>query len=131
MEATFKQNQLEILKYTDDEKMVVYGVVLKPTEPDYHGDIMTEDDIMWSAHSYIQYMNVGIDHDTYAEAHVVESYLAPIDLVIGENKVPKGSWIVGMKVTSMDFWLKIKTGVYNAFSAGGYGERQTIQADND
>jgi DNA adenine methylase len=116
-----------IKEMQNEEKRVVYGVVLKPNVPDFQGDVMNEDDVMWSAHNFLMfYRQAGIEHEQEASAVLVESFLCPMDMNFEDREVPKGSWIVGMKILSDDLWLKIKTGYYAAFSAGGYGVREDL-----
>ncbi len=120
------QKQAEIISVDKaGEKFLVYGIVLKPDVADAHGDIMTKDDIMESAHQYMRkYRFMGEHHEEFAEAVPVESFVAPQDLKMGNKTVPAGSWVVGVKVLSVELWEKIKTKQVNAFSAGGYAYRQ-------
>jgi hypothetical protein len=66
------------------------------------------------------------------DARVVENYLAPQDLTFKlkgkEEKVKKGSWIIGVKVYDSDTWQRCKTGEYTGFSIGGYGLRREVSA---
>lgn len=131
IEKDKKEVQIKILKQSDVQdnmqKRLVYGIVLKPETPDFQGDSMGEDDIMFSAHNFmLYYRNAGEMHENFADASLVESYLAPVDFELNGNKVTKGSWIVAFKITSEDLWMKILSGVYTAFSAGGYGVRKPI-----
>jgi hypothetical protein len=125
------ENTFEIFKQDDvanvEAKRLVYGIVLKPNIPDAHGDIMTEDDIMWSAHNYMMnFQYVGEQHQDFADAAVVESYIAPIEFTLNGRIVPKGAWVVAIKIVSDDLWMKIISGVYTAFSTGGIGMVQEL-----
>lgn len=131
IEKDKKQVLIKILKQSDVQdniqKRLVYGVVLKPETPDFQGDTMAEDDIMFSAHNFLLYYRIaGEQHENYADADLVESYLAPVDFELNGTKVTKGSWIVAFKISSDDLWMKILSGVYTAFSAGGYGIRTPV-----
>ena len=119
-----KAVSIQVLK-ADDTKKIIYGIVLKPDIADAHGDIMEAVEVEKSAHNYLMfYRNAGVDHSDQAEAKIVESYIAPSDLVLQGRAVAKGSWVVAMKVFDENLWLRVKQGDYNAFSAGGYAKRE-------
>lgn len=116
MEAVFKSS--------DDDKRLVYGVVLEPDSFDLHEDLLSFDTIEKAAHNYlITSRVVGDNHLTKAEAEVVESFLAPVDYTLGEELVRKGSWVMVVKVHDDDLWQGIKKGEYTGFSIGGVGRR--------
>lgn len=116
MEAVFKS--------TNDEKRLVYGVVLEPDTFDLHEDLMSFDTIEMASHTYLEKSRlVGEQHETAAEAVVVESFLAPVDYMMGEQQVKKGSWVMVVKVYSDGLWADIKKGAYTGFSIGGVGRR--------
>ena len=125
-EKKSKGKSIEILK-ADDQKRIIYGIVLKPDVPDSQDDIMTEDEITKSAHNYLMfYRNTGVQHEDYADAQIVESYVTPDDMIVNERYVAKGTWIVAMKIFSDILWTKVKQGDYNAFSAGGYARKEAM-----
>lgn len=112
----------------DNEKRIVYGVVLAPNEVDLQGDWMTLDEIEKAAHFYMMNSRtIGKNHEKQTVAVPVESYLAPIDFEsdgqYGGQEVKKGSWILGVKVQNDEDWEKIKSGEFTGFSVGGLGVR--------
>jgi uracil-DNA glycosylase len=118
-----------ILK-SDDDRRMVYGVVLEPGTVDLQGDVLALDTIESAAHKYlIQHRTVGDSHSQLAGAEVVESYLAPADLELGGQIISQGSWVMGVHVTDDHLWLAVKAGEYTGFSIGGTGERKEITVD--
>ena len=110
-----------------DEKQIVLGIVLVPDKKDAHGDTMTTEDIEQTAHNYlVQARTIGLMHKVKAPAVLVESFIAPVDMQIGDKKVNKGSWLVAVKVLDSQLWNDIKSGVFKAFSVGGWGKRRKI-----
>lgn len=112
-------------------KQIVYGVALVPGVADMQGDVMTQDDIEAAAHGYLGTSRViGSEHGAPIEAHPVESYIAPQDLTFdgpqGRTSVPKGSWILGVKITDPGQWARVLSEDYNAFSVGGFGLREDL-----
>jgi hypothetical protein len=59
---------------------------------------------------------------------VVENYLAPVDMVVGEAKVLKGSWLLGLRVLDDELWAAAKDGKLGAFSIGGSARRVEVEA---
>ena len=105
----------------DDEKQLVYGVVLEPETVDAQDDIYSEEEIEEAAHAYLLEPNTGLQHKEMIndQAKVVESYIAPIDM----EGIKKGSWVMVMKIYSDDLWKEIKDGVVTGYSIGGTAVR--------
>jgi 8-oxo-dGTP pyrophosphatase MutT (NUDIX family) len=120
----------------DNEKQLVYGVILSPDEVDSQEDWMQAEDIEKAAHSYlINSRVVGSQHTRPTNAEVVESYIAPQDFETtdgqyGPQKVKKGSWVLGVKVNDKAEWAKVKNGEYTGFSVGGFGLRDPSTSAN-
>jgi hypothetical protein len=119
-----KNLDVEIAK-ADEEKRVVYGIVLEPETVDLQGDRLSVDTIETAAHDFlVQSRAVGDMHSGLADAEVVESYLAPSDGEMGGQSYSAGTWIMAVKVRSDDLWEMVKSGDYSGFSIGGIGERR-------
>jgi hypothetical protein len=111
----------------DDEKRIVYGIVLEPHSTDLQGDTLTVDTIEVAAHKYLTASRVvGDGHSRKAEAEVVESYIAPADVELGGQTITKGTWIMGVHILKDELWDSVKAGNYTGFSIGGTGERKKI-----
>ena len=103
----------------NDEKRIVYGPVLIPGEPDHDGDVVSTDKIEQVAHDFAEkYGNVDLMHSLNNVGKMVETYLSPMDLTFGEITVPKGSWMMGVRVTDEESWA-VKSGKLNGFSIMG------------
>ena len=115
---------MQILKTSMKHNTVTF-VALTPDEVDRNGDIISEDEIIKTAHEFMSNLNtksVNIDHKEgtdikKSEAFFVESYVLPVDLVIASETIVKGSWLVGIKfsdgmferVLAWDFvWISIE-----------------------
>lgn len=109
----------------NDEKQLVYGIVLEPETVDAQGDIMARDEIENTAHIYLKRSRiVGNNHLMKADASVVQSYIAPTNFSLNGEQVIKGSWVLVVKIEDGELWKQVKAGQYNAFSIGGYGKRE-------
>uniref|UniRef100_A0A6M3KW73 Putative peptidase n=1 Tax=viral metagenome TaxID=1070528 RepID=A0A6M3KW73_9ZZZZ len=119
----------------DEDRHLIYGVVLEPELEDAQGDIISPEEIEKSAHDFaLDYFDqqsvMGEMHKKIAtDVFVVESYVAPEDFAISGDKVAKGSWVVVSKVMNNRMWKKIKKGEYTGYSIGGAGVRTPIKED--
>lgn len=113
----------------DQEKQIVYSIVLEPDVEDTQGDMVSAEDIEQAAHFYLKEARVvGRAHRTKAlKAAPVESYIAPVDFEMespsGLQKIKKGTWVLGIHIPDSGDWAKVKDGTYEAFSMGGFGLR--------
>ena len=120
--------QVPIAK-ADQEKRLVYGVVMEPGTTDTQGDVLSAETIEAACHDFMrryrqQVAKLGLGHRREARAvHIAESYLAPAEITIGEQTAKAGSWILVSKVQDDRLWEAIKSGQYTGYSMGGYGVR--------
>ena len=107
------------------EKRLVTGVVAEPESVDTHGDVIDPDTIQQAAHNFLIRSRVaGEQHETQAPASVVESFIAPDEMTIGDETVKKDAWIIVMKVHEDEFWQRVKSGDFTGFSLGGFARRE-------
>lgn len=128
------QKQVLIAKI-DDAKRIVIGVVYQPDTPDTHDDQMDADEIEKAAHQFMKNQhtyNIDKQHDLQADkGFVVESYIAPCDMDLGDQTIIKGSWVAGVKVTDEDTWDSIQKGEITGFSMWGVGKREEIEEEEE
>lgn len=103
--------------WKDEEKRIVYGPVLVPDIADSDGDTVSVAKIEAVAHKFMEeYRLMEHMHTLKSVARPVESYLAPMDLVLGDANIPKGSWIVGAKIQDDKAWEEVRKGDLTGFS---------------
>lgn len=128
------QKQVQIAKI-DDDKWIVKGVVYQPDVADAHDDQMDEVEIEKAAHLFMEKQhtyNIDKQHDLEADkGFVIESYIAPCDMTLGEQQIAKGSWVAAVKVTDDDTWEAIKKGEITGFSMWGVGKREEIEEEEE
>ncbi|MDA2113237.1 XkdF-like putative serine protease domain-containing protein [Bacillus cereus] len=119
---TFKKD-IQLLTKTDDPKKLVYGVVYEPGVEDAHKDFMTAEEIEKAAHEFLKdSRDIDKQHDFVPGAgELVESYIAPDDLVINGQTITKGSWIIATKATD-EVWEQIQNGDITGYSMAGIAE---------
>jgi len=114
-----------ISKSDDDDERIVVGIVYEPDEEDTQGDYATAEEIRLAAYSFME------NGQTYHVMHkgvavdigVLESYLAPVAFLMGEETVKKGTWMLTSRIPDADMWADIKSGELAGYSMGGTGDR--------
>lgn len=122
----------------DVDHQVVYGVVLEPESVDAEGDIVSAEEIEQAAHGFLKTSReIKFRHkDTLYSASVVESFIAPADMLFeggpnGDQLVIKGSWVLGVYISDPEIWAMVKTKELNAFSVGGRAYRKPVDSDEE
>ena len=116
-----------ISKSMDDEQKLLYGIVYEPDVADHSGDAMTAVEIEKSAHEFLEfYRNIDTEHNVVPGAGVVvESYIAPIDMNIGDEVIKSGSWILVTKATD-EIWDDWKNGDITGYSMFGFARSTEV-----
>ena len=128
----------------DEEKKIVYGIVLDPYQIDSQDDWISPKAIEETAHDWLAKSRIiGFDHTEEANAYPVESSIIPYPssedyqnaiqnkphrayrMPFGDDAVHSGSWVLGTKLGDSE-WDKVKSGELNAYSIGGYGKREPM-----
>ena len=118
----------------DSETHYVTGVVYEPLAEDTDGNFMTEDEIRKAAHWFAKHGDqVDIQHSFKAEdgVTVVETYIAPSDLTVGEELITKGTWLLTVEINDSDIWEAVEKGEITGFSMGGVGKYGKEDIDLD
>lgn len=104
-----------------EDEHIVCGIVYAPNEVDSQGDFTTEEEIRKAAYQFMEEVQkFKINHEgDYIRAKVLESYVAPEDLMIADQKVKKGSWILATRILDEDLWRRIKKGEIKGYSMAG------------
>lgn len=121
------------IKKQDDEKRLVYGVVLEPNVVDSQNDFERAEDIEEAAHQFMRdSQRIYRQHQDQTEVQVVQSYIAPLDFNLGEgpgSHVTKGSWVMAVYIPDAreDIWQQVKRGDLTGFSIRGFARRDQVQ----
>lgn len=115
-------------KETDEERFIL-GVVLEPDSEDSQGDIYSAEEVRQACHWYMEH---GRQHrlqhrrDITDKLCLLENFIAPCDMEIGEQTVKAGTWLMGVRVLDDDIWEMAKSGELTGFSIGGTAVRRPI-----
>ena len=122
MKSTDFKKERKLFK--DEKKQIVYGIVYEPLRTDTDGDYATAEEIEKACHKFLEdYNQVSLMHKSLIDdrAKVVENYIAPQDMIINGEKIPKGSWVMATHILDRDLWQKIVKGELDAYSIEGTG----------
>jgi broad specificity phosphatase PhoE/8-oxo-dGTP pyrophosphatase MutT (NUDIX family) len=120
---------VQVLK-VDDEKRIVYGIVLEPDVEDSQGDVVSKEDVELAAHRFLyQSAPIGIQHGAMAPDSVrpVESYIAPADFELGGQVVKAGTWVLATHVPDEQLWQAVKKDGFGSYSVAGSGKRGPLE----
>lgn len=117
----------QLLKGLDpnDERFVL-GIVLEPEVVDAQGDIYSAAEIRGAAHRFMEdFGGLGLMHErrVNGQVKVLESYLAPADLSLGDQLVKKGTWLLAVRILDDSLWERVRGGELTGFSIGGSARR--------
>ena len=131
--STEKTWTVELTKALDEDRRLAYGIVLVPDVPDSQDDIMSAIDIEKAAHSFFvnsRIMDLQHQESLPASAAVpVESYIAPVDMMIGEHEIAKGSWVMVTYIPNDSIWEQVRKGAILSYSIKGYGVRTPVESE--
>ena len=122
--------KMQIIK-TENSFNTVLFVALVPFEIDRNGDIITDIEITKTAHEFMTNLSrktVNVDHEDNTEirtAEFVESFIAPVDIPIWFETIPKWCWIIWIKFDD-DTYKAIQDGDFVGISIQGRGVREEI-----
>lgn len=119
----------------DAETHYITGIAYEPLTEDAHGNFMTEPEIRKAAYWFAKNGDkVDLQH-SFEKAEglsVVENYVAPCDMTIGETPVVKGTWIITVECANNAVWESVQKGELTGFSMGGVGKysEEEVQLDD-
>ncbi len=122
------ETAVKLVTKADDPQKLVYGVVYEPETEDAHGDYMDAETIEKAAHSFMEdYQQIDKQHDfTTSAGKVVESYVAPVEMIINDTTITKGTWVLVTKATD-EMWEDIQKGEFTGYSLAGTAEVEEIK----
>jgi len=118
---------IKLLK-TDDNHKTISFCVLTPDIEDRNGDIISEEEIIKTAHEFwasMQNKFLNIDHEDNSDIEktkyqFVENFIAPNDIIIWEFVVKKWSWYIWIKFLDDELYEWVKSWDYVWVSMEGY-----------
>lgn len=134
------------MKFSSDERHICYGPALIPNKDIYRNNgkqefyiNFTEDSIVKMSQEFMynyKQHEVNLQHDKNAdevfvcESWVVEDPYKDKANALGFN-VPKGAWMVAMKVNNIEVWDRVKSGELRGFSVESAIHLEDFEKQNE
>lgn len=123
-----------VVEIAKADKKIVTGVVLKPETTDAQADIYDAGVIEKAAFDFLarfgKQTKLGLQHNSFKAKEnrfeLVESYIAPMDFVLGTKVVKAGSWVMSVRVLDEKLWKSVKEGKITGFSVGGRAKAEQL-----
>jgi hypothetical protein len=112
--------KLPITKAVDEELKQVTYVAMIPDHTDLHGDYTSENEVRKAKESFNKsMMRANLFHMVMTDTFdVIESYLAPCDMVLNDQFVKKSTWLMTLQVHDDTLWQMIKDDEITGISIG-------------
>jgi len=112
--------KLPITKAVDEELKQVTYVAMIPDHTDLHGDYTSEAEVRKAKESFNKsMMRANLFHMVMTDTFdVIESYLAPCDMVLNDQFVKKSTWLMTLQVNDDSLWQMIKDDEITGISIG-------------
>lgn len=129
--TTIDVDTTRIVKTEVSSFNTVLFVALVPFDVDRNGDIITDVEITKTAHDFVIHLSkkkVNVDHQENTDittAEFVESFIAPVEIPVGLEVIPKWAWIVGIRFDD-DTYKAIQDGEFVGISIEWKGIREEI-----
>jgi len=103
------------------DEQIVCGIVYEPDIVDSQGDKANAEEIKKACYHFMEKaQQFKVMHKgKKVGVEILENYIAPQDLTIGDKKIKKGTWLMTVRVNDSKIWKDIKTGKLTGFSMAG------------
>ena len=132
-----RTSNVPVFKQAQEELKQATFLVLSPDEVDLHGDIYDAVEVRKACHNFnIHCRKANLLHlfDTDAFS-IVESYISPVDMQMGETIIKAGSWLAVIQVSDTEegslVWQDIKNGTLTGVSIGGVAQAEILDEGSD
>ncbi len=110
------------LDKADKDEHIVCGIVYEPNVEDAQGDKANEVEIRKAAYQFMEEVQTFrvMHKGKKVKVRILESYIAPVDFVVVNKTVKKGTWVLTARVLDKKIWKAVKDGELTGFSMAGY-----------
>ena len=107
----------------------VFGIVAIPETPDADGDSFPAIAIKDACYTYNKsFSQAKYRHQTYLtkdQVSIIESYISPCEMKLGDKLIPSGTWLMRWQVSDTKLQDEIKSGHIKGFSLGAIIKKQS------
>tara|TARA_R110000824_G_scaffold172833_3_gene350804 strand:+ start:2357 stop:3433 length:1077 start_codon:yes stop_codon:yes gene_type:complete len=128
-------SRIQLMKTLEerDGAIYLYGACMVPNLIDRSKfrDYYDEDDVRKAARNYlVKSRAAGFKHQAIFEngdVQLTQSFIAPSEMQIGKNNIPKGSWVTEFRLIHPEVIRMAKAGELAAFSIGGPSRKWRLE----
>lgn len=130
--SSAQQNMVPVVKSQNEELMQVTYIAMQEGV-DLHGDYVSTEEVRKAHESFAgSYQRANLFHMVMTDKFsVLESYLAPVDMVIDERFVVKGTWLMTLQIKDDTLWSLIKSQEINGISIGAMCNVEEVEEEDD
>lgn len=120
--------KVQVAKALNEELKQVTYVAMLPDSTDLAGDYTSAEEVRKAKESFnSSQQRANLFHmsmtDTFS---VIESYLAPADMILSNQAVLKGTWLMTLQINDDELWESVKSGDINGISIGAEALVETL-----
>lgn len=110
-----------IVKTNESHKTITFAVLI-PNEVDLNMDIISADEIVKTAHNFVENLDlkkINVDHQDGTDiptVKIVESYILPQAMNFDEWALPEWTWMVALKFEDDKLYQDVLNGEYVGIS---------------
>ena len=128
-----RTSNVPIFKQAQEELKQATFLVLSPDEVDLHGDIYDATEVRKACHNFNTHCRKAnllhlFDTESFS---IVESYIAPVEMQMGETIIKAGSWLSVLQFNDDEIWEGVKSGDYSGVSIGGVAQAESLGEQDD
>lgn len=123
-----RTSNVPVFKQAQEELKQATFLVLSPDEVDLHGDIYDAVEVRKACHNFNIHCRKAnllhlFDTDSFS---IVESYISPVDMQMGETIIKAGSWLAVLQFNDDSIWEGVKNGDYTGVSISGIAAAEIL-----
>ena len=129
MSKETENKTVQVTKALNEELMQATFVVMVPDEPDAHGDVISVAEIRKACHNFNKHsLQANLFHVQHTDSfEFAESFISPVDLMIDDKFITKGTWLCVVQCLDNELWSLIKSGEICAVSVGCVAAVENIE----
>ena len=127
------QDKLQVVKSANQELKQATFIAMLPDSVDLHGDFTSAEEVRKAMESFNKSAKrTNLFHLAMSDSfEVLESYLAPVDFMLNDEFVAKGTWLMTLQIKDDSLWSLIKSGEVNGISIGAMANVEIIEEENE
>lgn len=123
----------KIAKSLNEELKQVTYVCMLPDSTDIQGDYTSAEEVRKAKESFNKsHQQANLFHMVNTDQfEVIESYLAPADMVLNSIAVVKNTWLMTLQINDETLWGMVKDGEINGISIGAMADVTAVEDEEE